>query len=72
MFRLGVQELRFKNHVYKNEDSELKYDAMLQAMVCNKLGAEALSLEEQRERGVLPKAGERECLNMSSVSYHDY
>ena len=56
-----MQELRFKNHVFVNEDSELQYDHLLQGLVCNKLGAAAVSLDEQRERGLLPQAGAGEC-----------
>ena len=41
---------------YVDSDSTLKYDQLLQALVNSKLGAKALSLEEQRKRGLIAAA----------------
>eukprot|EP01052_Picozoa_sp_SAG31_P016193 SAG31_NODE_1064_length_10098_cov_3.617462_6_plen_948_part_00 len=60
-----VKELEFHNCIYVDEDSTLKYDHVLQALVNNKLGASALSLEEQRKRGLIAKALDR---NLQPVS----
>jgi len=67
-FKKLLEELRFKNHVFVNEDSELQYDHLLQGLVCNKLGAAAVSLDEQRERGLLPQAGAEETIDLDDPS----
>ena len=49
-FKSILNEFRFHGIVFKNDSSTLKYDQVLRAFVQNKMGHDALTLEEQLAR----------------------
>ena len=49
-FKSILNEFRFHGIIFKNDTSTLKYDQVLRAFVQNRMGHEALTLEEQLSR----------------------
>ena len=66
-----LKELEFHNCYFVDDDSTLKYDQVLQALVNNKLGAAALSLEEQRKRGLIAAALDTDPTNTTQAVVAD-
>jgi hypothetical protein len=49
-FKSILNEFRFHGIIFKNDTSTLKYDQVLRAFVQNRMGHDALTLEEQLSR----------------------
>jgi len=59
-FKSILNEFRFHGIIFKNDSSTLKYDQVLRAFVQNRMGHEALTLEEQLSRNPDALEGEDE------------